>query len=327
MKTFANLQIKSAACKSWRGFQKVATSLIRIFFDFIKDGFLALHSAFIAMKIITTAAEMMKFATEHQNDGNSVGFVPTMGALHDGHASLNRIAKQQNAKVVVSVFVNPTQFNATSDLQNYPRTFDSDRTLLEQEEVDVMFFPSIEEVYPNSNSIDYEMDGLDQVMEGPNRPGHFNGVVQVVTRLFELVKPTNAYFGEKDFQQLAIIKHMSQKLGYGVNVVGCPTIRESDGLAMSSRNARLTVNGKQVSNLISRSLFNMKNGLDNGLSVDQVVEQAKEHLHNNSSIELEYLELVNPKTLAHASDKDASIQACIAAWVDGVRLIDNLRVK
>lgn len=279
------------------------------------------------MKIITTAAEMMKFASEQQNDGSTVGFVPTMGALHRGHASLIRIAREHNAKTVVSVFVNPTQFNETSDLQNYPRTFDDDKALLEQEDVDVMFFPSADEVYPDSNLKHYKMDGLDEGMEGPNRPGHFNGVVQVVTRLFDLVKPTNAYFGEKDFQQLAIIKHMSQKLGYAVNVVGCPTIREADGLALSSRNTRLTTSGNQVANLIAQSLFQMKEGFDNGLNTDQVIELAEEELNRNANIDLEYLELVNPNTLLPATNHTSSIQACIAAWVDGVRLIDNLRVK
>jgi len=279
------------------------------------------------MKIITTASEMMEFSAAQTTLGSTVGFVPTMGALHQGHASLVRTAKKENEVTVVSVFVNPTQFNQVADLASYPRTFDQDKAILETEGVDVMFFPSVEEIYPDSETPTYNIDGLDLGMEGPNRPGHFNGVIQVVSRLFDLVKPTKAYFGEKDFQQLAIIKHMTHKLGYAIDVVGCPTLREDDGLAMSSRNTRLTSKGRVTANQISKALVLVRTSLSNGFTLDEAIKTAKANLSIYPTIELEYLELVNPVTLKPASDEDPAVQACIAAWVDGVRLIDNMRVK
>lgn len=270
---------------------------------------------------------MMEFATAQKAEGVTIGFVPTMGALHEGHTSLIRAAKQDNDIVVVSVFVNPTQFNQAADLEKYPRTFNSDKSLLKQESVDVMFFPSVSEVYPDSKTPSYEMDGLDEGMEGANRPGHFNGVIQVVTRLFELIKPSTAYFGEKDFQQLAIIRHMANKLGYPIDVVGCPTQREDDGLAMSSRNTRLTKHGRITANQISKSLILAKTHLAQEKSLSEVIKTIKADLTSNPDIKLEYLDLVNPTTLKPTSDEDPAIQVCIAAWVDGVRLIDNMRVK
>lgn len=279
------------------------------------------------MKIITIASEMMEFATAQKAEGVTIGFVPTMGALHEGHTSLIRAAKQDNDIVVVSVFVNPTQFNQAADLEKYPRTFNSDKSLLKQESVDIMFFPSVSEVYPDSKTPSYEMDGLDEGMEGANRPGHFNGVIQVVTRLFELIKPSTAYFGEKDFQQLAIIRHMTNKLGYPIDIVGCPTQREDDGLAMSSRNTRLTKHGRITANQISKSLILAKTHLAQEKSLSEVIKTIKADLTSNPDIKLEYLDLVNPTTLKPTSDEDPAIQVCIAAWVDGVRLIDNMRVK
>jgi len=279
------------------------------------------------MRIIITASEMMAFATTQKAAGATIGFVPTMGALHEGHASLMRAAREDNDIVVASVFVNPTQFNQASDLEKYPRTFDSDKALLKKESVDVMFFPSVSEIYPDPTTPSYEMDGLDEGMEGANRPGHFNGVVQVVTRLFELVKPSTAYFGEKDFQQLAIIRHMTKKLGYKIDIVGCPTLREDDGLAMSSRNTRLTTHGRIIANQISKTLILVKAHLAQGKSLNELIEAAKTDLTANPNIKLEYLDLVYPNTLKPAYDEDSAIQACIAVWVDSVRLIDNMRVK
>jgi pantoate--beta-alanine ligase len=279
------------------------------------------------MRIITTASEMVAFATAQKAEGATIGFVPTMGELHDGHASLMRAARQDNDIVVASVFVNPTQFDQVSDLEKYPRTFDSDKALLKKESVDIMFFPSVSEMYPDPTMPSYEMDGLDEGMEGANRPGHFNGVVQVVTRLFELVKPSTAYFGEKDFQQLAIIRHMTNKLEYPIDIVGCPTLREGDGLAMSSRNTRLTPHGRIIANQISKTLILAKTYLAQGKSLNKLIKAAKTDLTANPDIKLEYLELVYPNTLKSACDEDSNIQACIAVWIDSVRLIDNMRVK
>ena len=278
------------------------------------------------LQIIDTADEMLEFSDFIISNGKTIGFVPTMGALHEGHATLIKQAKAECDVIVVSVFVNPTQFNDKSDLENYPRTFDADKQLLDTLGVDVMFYPSASEIYPNGTQHSYNLDGLDATMEGPNRPGHFNGVVQVVMRLFDLTRPTIAYFGEKDFQQLAIISHMTKKLGYSTKIIGCPTIREENGLAMSSRNRRLSVEGRKNAAVI----FSVLQSIERELLSSDLAAAKKKALSNLSSatgLELEYLEFVNPNTLQLASDNSESIQACIAAWIEGVRLIDNLRVK
>ena len=278
------------------------------------------------LQIIDTADEMLEFSDFIISNGKTIGFVPTMGALHEGHATLIKQAKAECDVIVVSVFVNPTQFNDKSDLENYPRTFDADKQLLDTLGVDVMFYPSASEIYPNGTQHSYNLDGLDAMMEGPKRPGHFNGVVQVVMRLFDLTRPTMAYFGEKDFQQLAIISHMTKKLGYSTKIIGCPTIREENGLAMSSRNRRLSVEGRKNAAVI----FSVLQSIERELLSSDLAAAKKKALSNLSSatgLELEYLEFVNPNTLQLASDNSESIQACIAAWIEGVRLIDNLRVK
>lgn len=279
------------------------------------------------MKIFTTAAEMTAFSTENKSRKRTVGFVPTMGALHKGHISLVKYAQRNCDLVVVSVFVNPTQFNSSEDLNKYPRMFDKDRILLHKEGVDVMFAPSVNEVYPTEEPVSYNLDGLDKYMEGPNRPGHFSGVVQVVSRLFDIVEPEYAIFGEKDFQQLAIIKHMSSKLGYSTIVVGCPTVREPSGLAMSSRNQRLSENGKITSQAIHQTLVELKHDINSGIAPTEAKKKAISELSETTGLELEYLELVHPQTLQPVVDSAEIMQACIAVWVEDVRLIDNMRVK
>ncbi len=279
------------------------------------------------MKIISTASEMTNYSDAIKGEGGELGFIPTMGALHEGHLSLVAQAKRENTQVVVSIFVNPTQFNNSADLEKYPRTFEKDAEMLRLKNVDVMFYPSISEVYPNHNNLEYEMDGLDKNMEGPNRPGHFNGVVQVVTRLFDLVKPNHAYFGEKDFQQLAIIRHMSSKLKNGVKIIGCETIRSETGLALSSRNTLLTESGLQIASKIYSSLMFAQRQFANGGLASQVLVQTTAILNNIEGLELEYLEFVNPSSLQKYSDTESEIQACVAAHIEGVRLIDNMRVK
>jgi pantoate--beta-alanine ligase len=246
--------------------------------------------------------------------------------LHQGHASLVQQSTELNDYTIVSVFVNPTQFNDASDLEKYPRTFEADQELLSDLGVQVMFYPSVEEVYPEKESKQYDLDGLDEIMEGPNRPGHFNGVVQVVTRLFDIVKPDISYFGEKDFQQLTILKHMTKKLGYKVGVEGCPTIRESNGLAMSSRNIRLTESDIEQALTIYKTLVYLRDNIES-MGIQGAVESALVSISSNPAVELEYLELVEPSDLSRATDQSKEIQACIAAWVGGVRLIDNMRVK
>lgn len=279
------------------------------------------------MKTITTAKEMIAFSDSRGAAGERVGFVPTMGALHAGHLSLVETARSMNDLVVVSVFVNPTQFNDPKDLEKYPRTLDSDTELLEKSGVDVLFYPSVEEIYPDKTEVVYELDGLDQTMEGPNRPGHFNGVVQVVTRLFDIVKPNSAFFGEKDFQQLSIIRHMAAKLGYSIEIIGCPTMREQSGLAMSSRNMRLSESGHEVAAHISRSLKEIANRISGGERPSDVLTTVLNNLSKEEEIDVEYLALADPITLQPATNNSASIRACIAAYVEGVRLIDNMQVK
>ncbi len=279
------------------------------------------------MKIISTASEMTSYSAAIKAKGGELGFIPTMGALHEGHLSLVAQAKRENTQVVVSVFVNPTQFNNSTDLKKYPRTFEKDAEMLRSEKVDVMFYPSISEVYPNERKVEFEMDGLDKSMEGPNRPGHFNGVVQVVTRLFDMVKPNHAYFGEKDFQQLVIIRHMSSKLNNGVKIIGCETIRSETGLALSSRNMLLTESGLQIASKIYSSLMFAQRQLANGGLPSQVLIKTTAMLNNIEGLELEYLEFVNPSTLQKCTDTESEIQACVAAYLEGVRLIDNMRVK
>ena len=270
---------------------------------------------------------MTAFSTENKSKKLTIGFVPTMGALHKGHISLVQYAQRNCDLVVVSVFVNPTQFNSSEDLNKYPRTIDADRMLLEKERVDVLFAPSVNEVYPTEKRVSYNLDGLDKYMEGPNRPGHFYGVVQVVARLFDMVQPDNAIFGEKDFQQLAIIKHMTSKLGYNTTVIGCPTIREPSGLAMSSRNQRLSENGKIISQAIYKTLLGLKHDISSGIAPNTANKNAISALEETSGLELEYLELVDPQSLQPIEDSAEIAQACIAVWVEDVRLIDNMRVK
>lgn len=269
---------------------------------------------------------MSEFSDSIISKGKTIGFVPTMGALHEGHGSLIKKAKTDCDVTVVSVFVNPTQFNDKSDLENYPRTFEEDKEFLRSLAVDVMFYPSASEIYPEEGHETFELDGLDVFMEGPNRPGHFNGVVQVVMRLFDLVKPNNAYFGEKDFQQLAIISHMAKKLGYSARIVGCPTMREESGLAMSSRNRRLSSKGKKN----AATIFSVLKSVEQDLRFTDIAtakDNAISSLNSVPGLKLEYLELVEPSSLQPASANSEAIQAFIAVWTENVRLIDNLRVK
>jgi pantoate--beta-alanine ligase len=278
------------------------------------------------MKVITTTSEMCQWSAGNLASGKTIGLVPTMGALHSGHITLVKRAATSNDLVVVSVFVNPIQFNSASDLSHYPRTFEADREMLAEAGVDVMFFPSVQEIYPTDTVVEYDLGGLDTYMEGPKRPGHFNGVVQVVTRLFDIVTPTEAFFGEKDFQQLAIIRYMAKQLNYGVKVVGCPTVREGDGLAKSSRNVLLTEEFRARATVLFEVLEESMSMIAE-CDPDEVKAYAFERMEQEG-LRPEYFELVRPDTLQPVSeDWDGPVQACVAAWAGNVRLIDNLRVK
>lgn len=280
------------------------------------------------MKLIQTIDELQKELEILRNEGKTIGLVPTMGALHEGHASLVRRAVVENDVVVVSDFVNPTQFNDPNDLLKYPRTLDADCELLEREGAKIVFAPSVDEMYPEPDTRQFSYAPLDTVMEGKYRPGHFNGVCQIVSKLFMIVGPDRAYFGEKDFQQLAIIREMVKSLEMPVQIVGCPIVREFDGLALSSRNARLSdVERKQALN-ISKTLFDSVKFAENHTVVEtqQMVENA---IRNADGLELEYFEIVDGNTLQKITAWEDTNYAvgCITVFCGDVRLIDNIKLK
>ena len=258
--------------------------------------------------------------------GGSIGFVPTMGALHEGHMSLVERARRENATVVVSIFVNPTQFNDAADLHNYPRTPEADVELLRRAGADVVFMPTVEEVYPEPDTRIFDFGMLDKVMEGATRPGHFNGVAQVVSRLFELVQPDNAYFGEKDFQQIAIVRKMVSDLGLRVNIETCPIIREADGLALSSRNRLLTPEYRAAAPQIYAAMQAAAAHAP-ARSVSEVSREVVAGVENGGLLKVIYFSLVDESTLAEVADwKDAEhVRGCIAVQAGNVRLIDNIR--
>lgn len=280
------------------------------------------------MKLIQTIDELQKELEILRNEGKTIGLVPTMGALHEGHASLVRRAVVENDVVVVSDFVNPTQFNDPNDLLKYPRTLDADCDLLEREGAKIVFAPSVDEMYPEPDTRQFSYAPLDTVMEGKYRPGHFNGVCQIVSKLFMIVGPDRAYFGEKDFQQLAIIREMVKSLEMPVQIVGCPIVREFDGLALSSRNARLSdMERKQALN-ISKTLFDSIKFAENHTVVEtqQMVENA---IRNADGLELEYFEIVDGNTLQKITAWEDTNYAvgCITVFCGDVRLIDNIKLK
>ena len=280
------------------------------------------------MKIAGTINELKSLLQVCRNEGKSIGFVPTMGALHEGHASLVRRSVAENDITVVSIFVNPTQFNDKNDLKNYPRTLDADCRLLETVSADIVFAPEVAEMYPQEDTRKFSFSPLDTVMEGACRPGHFNGVAQIVSKLFYAVEPDRAYFGEKDFQQLAIIREMVRQLSMDVEIVGCPIVREKDGLAMSSRNTLLSPEERERALTISRALF-------------QSVEFAKENtlaatrqyvsgiIDGTEGLELEYYRIVDGNTLQEVEEWGDGdyIVGCIALFCGKIRLIDNIKYK
>lgn len=280
------------------------------------------------MLIVNTIEQLRSFLTAARAEGNSIGLVPTMGALHEGHASLVERSVKENGITVVSVFVNPTQFNDKGDLERYPRTLEADCRLLEKLGTNCVFAPSVEEVYPEPDTRVFDFSPLDKVMEGIYRPGHFNGVAQIVSKLFMFVEPDRAYFGEKDFQQLAIIREMVRQLSFNLEIVGCPIVREQDGLALSSRNALLTDEQRHTALAISQSLFSsVKYAKEHTLiETKQMVEAA---IAATEGLELEYYEIVDGNTLQPVSawtDTDY-IVGCITVYCGKVRLIDNIRYK
>lgn len=280
------------------------------------------------MKLIQTIQKLRTELDALRKEGKTIGLVPTMGALHAGHASLVKRAVAENDVVVVSDFVNPTQFNDKNDLLKYPRTLDADCKLLEECGASFVFAPSVEEIYPEPDTRQFSYAPLDTVMEGKFRPGHFNGVCQIVSKLFLIVEPTRAYFGEKDFQQLAIIREMVRKYPFNLEIVGCPIVREADGLALSSRNARLSDEQRIQALQISKTLFaSVEYAQTHTLAETKAfVESA---ISIAEGLRLEYFEIVDGNSLQTVCDwKDSSyIVGCITVFCGEVRLIDNIKYK
>ena len=279
------------------------------------------------MKVLKSKKTLIDYVERQREMGKKIGFAPTMGALHEGHLSLYKAAKKENDEVISSIFVNPTQFNNPDDFQKYPKTLEKDLELLEKAGVDAVYVPNVEEMYPDGlNSKKYDFDGLENEMEGKYRPGHFDGVGTIVEELFRQVQPHNAYFGEKDYQQLAIIKKMVEKTKLPVKIHGVPTLREEDGLAMSSRNVRLTETQRKEATIIYETLTKVKEWFK-VISVEEIKLRVLE-IFRNSNFELEYFVIADEKTLKETDFfyKDKNYRAFIVAYADDVRLIDNMHL-
>ncbi|MDD4992010.1 MAG: pantoate--beta-alanine ligase [Paludibacter sp.] len=279
------------------------------------------------MKIIQLKKDLLSEIDSLKISGKKIGFVPTMGALHAGHIALVSQSVAQNDITIVSVFVNPTQFNNKTDLDKYPRNLKKDADLLQQVGCDLIFAPEAAEIY-NAEELDnrfsFDFGGLDKVMEGKFRPGHFNGVVQIVSKLFKLVQPDRAYFGEKDFQQLAIIHHMVKLFGLSVEIIDCPIVREDSGLAMSSRNERLTIDQRKKAVEISKVLFESRNFAAQ-MSPADLTQWVVDKINEVPELEVEYYEIVDSTTLQSIDDWTEPAVGCVAVFCGEVRLIDNIR--
>ena len=279
------------------------------------------------MKVLKSKKTLIDYVERQREMGKKIGFAPTMGALHEGHLSLYKAAKKENDEVISSIFVNPTQFNNPDDFQKYPKTLEKDLELLEKAGVDAVYVPNVEEMYPDGlNSKKYDFDGLENEMEGKYRPGHFDGVGTIVEELFRQVQPHNAYFGEKDYQQLAIIKKMVEKIKLPVKIHGVPTLREEDGLAMSSRNVRLTETQRKEATIIYETLEKVKEWFK-VISLEEIKQKVTD-IFRNSNFKLEYFVIANEETLkeANAIDEDKEYRAFIVAYAGEVRLIDNMHL-
>lgn len=278
------------------------------------------------MKVIRTVRELRETMEKHRGQGQSIGLVPTMGALHAGHLSLIERARNENDIVVASVFVNPTQFNNPDDLRTYPRTEEADCKALEQGGADYAFIPTVEEIYPEPDTRVFDLGPVAEVMEGAMRPGHFNGVAQIVSKLFAWTLPTRAYFGEKDYQQIAVIRRMAELEGFDLEIVACPIKRHDDGLAMSSRNVRLTPEQRAIAPAIRRTLLESLR-MKPAHSVDDVKRYVTETLDAIDGLRTEYYEIVDSLTMQPIKEwneaKEAAV-GCVTVYCGNVRLIDNI---
>lgn len=278
------------------------------------------------MKSVSTVAELRELLAPLRN--KTIGFVPTMGALHEGHISLVECARKECEVVVVSVFVNPTQFNDKNDLRNYPRTPEADAAMLEAAGVDYVLFPSVEEIYPEPDTRQFDFGLIDKVMEGATRPGHFNGVAQVVSRLFAIVEPTKSYFGEKDFQQIAVIRAMVAQLALSVEIVDCPIIRDTDGLARSSRNLLLTPEHRVAAPHIYEVLSAARTKVGE-MSPRKLESWVVDEIDKNPLLKTIYFHAVDAATMQQVESwsEVERVQGCVAVQAGEIRLIDNIKLK
>lgn len=280
------------------------------------------------MEVISKITLLRERLSQLRSEGNSIGFVPTMGALHEGHASLVRRSVKENDVTVVSVFLNPTQFNDPKDLERYPRTLEADCRLLETCGADIVFAPSVKEIYPEPDTRQFSYPPTDSVMEGAMRPGHFNGVCQIVSKLFSYVEPDRVYLGEKDYQQIAVIRRMVDDLGFKVQIVPCPVVRQSDGLALSSRNALLSDEERVTAANIYR-IMNESRSL--GLTVQQTHDYVVEEINSIPGLTVQYFSIVDGDSLADVSswEDTQSIVGCITVFcgTKPIRLIDHIRYR
>ena len=282
------------------------------------------------MKQISTIAELRSELNRLREQGKTIGLVPTMGALHAGHASLVRRSVEENDVTVVSIFLNPTQFNDKTDLAKYPRTLDADCRLLEECGATIAFAPSVDEIYPEPDTRQFSYPPTDSVMEGAFRPGHFNGVCQIVSKLFAMTEPDRAYFGEKDFQQIAVIRRMAEDLGFKLQIVPCPVIREQSGLAMSSRNTLLTPEERETAAAIYQTLRTSREWM-NEMTVEEVHDKVVTDINAVEGLQVQYYSIVDGRSLADVGSWDESddIVGCITVFCGSqpIRLIDHVRYK
>ncbi|MBL4928257.1 pantoate--beta-alanine ligase [Fuscibacter oryzae] len=277
-------------------------------------------------EIVHTVAELRQRVRAWRAAGESVGVVPTMGALHEGHLSLARRARAECGRVITTIFVNPKQFNNPDDLKKYPRTLKADASLLSSVPVDIVFAPSVDEVYPEGFASTVSVAGVSEPLEGRMRPGHFDGVATVVTKLFGMTEAHRGYFGQKDWQQLQVVLRLVRDLNLPVEVVGCETIREADGLAMSSRNVRLTPEGRAIAGVLYSAITAAATDIRAGQSDRMAIREAAEKVRAAGFERVEYIELRDAGTLMPSDDPRRARRMLAAAWLDGVRLIDNIPV-
>jgi pantoate--beta-alanine ligase len=276
------------------------------------------------MKICATISEARAACRDARAGRKRLGFVPTMGALHEGHLSLVRAAKAQCDAVAVSIFVNPTQFGPTEDLSKYPRQFDNDCQWLEKEGVHILFAPSVDEIYPDGAVTWVLVEGLSEKLDGRSRPGHFRGVTTIVAKLFHIIEPDAAFFGQKDAAQLAVVRRMVEDLNFSVEIIACPIVRESDGLAMSSRNAYLNREERGRALVLQRSLQQVQQEFQNGERIAaKLISAAKEVFAREPQVVLDYFEVVDPGTLDPVGRISQKTLVAVAAYVGSTRLIDN----